>query len=136
MNGASQIRKIIPWILLVGIILINVTQVSPDVLQFGKGILDNLDQPGLWRGAKFARSRNFADYVLFLNKQIPEEALVVIPPDEEVMWTLANSPAMEFFLAPRTITNCTDLACGKAFLDQPDTYILIMGRDRFPGQQI
>lgn len=136
MNGASQFRKIISWILLVAITLMNVTQISQDVLQFGKGILENIDQPGLWRGAKFARSRNFADYVLFLNEQIPEEALVVIPPDEVTMWTLANSPAMEFFLAPRTITNCTDLACGETFLDQPDTYILIMGRDRFPGQQI
>jgi hypothetical protein len=136
MAGASRIRKILPWILLVAIILVNVTQISQDVLQFGKGILENIDQPGLWRGAKFARSRNFADFVIFLNQEIPEDAEVVLPPREAAMWTLANSPAMEFFLAPRSIRNCTDLACGAAFLDRENTYILIAGQEKFPGKGI
>lgn len=135
MTRKNTLRKILMGVLVL-IVLVNLSQVLPDVLQFGKGILENIHQPGLWRGARFARSRNFADYVLFLNEQVPEDAEVVLPPEEAAMWTLANTPAMEYFLSPRKIRNCTELACGKAFLDRSNTYILIMGQDRFPGKAI
>lgn len=121
---------------LVSLILLNLFFVVPDVLSFGKGIVQSLDKPGIWRGARFARSINFADYVLFLREQIPETGTVILPPEDVSMWTLANTPAMEFFLAPREIRNCRTLECGGGFIGADQTYILIMGLDRFPGAEI
>lgn len=121
---------------LVSLIFLNLSQIVPDVLSFGKGIVQSLDKPGVWRGARFARSKNFADYVLFLREQIPETGTVILPPEEVSMWTLANTPAMEFFLAPREIRNCQTLECGGSFIGADQTYILIMGLDRFPGTEI
>lgn len=121
---------------LVSLIFLNLFFIVPDVLSFGKGIVQSLDKPGIWRGARFARSINFADYVLFLREQIPETGTVILPPEDVSMWTLANTPAMEFFLAPREIRNCQTLECGGGFIGADQTYILIMGLDRFPGAEI
>jgi len=117
-------------------ILVNVFLASSDILLFGKGIAIHIDKHGLWRSARFARSNNFADYILFLREQIPEDARVVIPPEKAANWALTNSPHMQFFLAPREVKNCTTLDCGKAFLKQDNTYILIIGLDTFPGEEI
>jgi len=66
--------------LFIVLIVINLIYIMPDMGSFGLGILSNLDRTGTWRSAKFARSGNFADYVIFLRTEIPETGIVIIPP--------------------------------------------------------
>jgi hypothetical protein len=118
------------------LIVINLIYIVPDMGSFGLGILSNLNRTGTWRSAKFAKSKNFADYVMFLRAEIPETGIVVIPPEEVSMSTLSNTPAMQFFLNPREIKNCTTIDCGAHFIGRENTYILVMGLSQFPGEII
>lgn len=115
------------------LIFINLVLLVPEVGSFTLGIIRNINRDGMWRSAKFANSSNLADYLEFLKQEIPEDAVVIIPPEEVSSWALSDSPAMQFFLAPREIKNCTTIDCGTAFLDKENTYTLIMGLNRFPG---
>lgn len=118
------------------LIVINLIYIMPDMGSFGLGILSNLDRTGTWRGARFARSENFADYIMFLRAEIPDTGIVIIPPVEVSMWTLSNTHAMQFFLDPREIKNCTTIDCGAYYIGGENTYILIMGLSQFPGEII
>ncbi|MGB2964453.1 MAG: glycosyltransferase family 39 protein [Anaerolineales bacterium] len=129
-------KKIIVIGLLGVLIVINLTFLVPEMGSFGLGILSNLNRTGPWRSALFARSGNFADYVIFLRKEIPENGIVILPPEEVSMWALADTSTMQFFLAPREIRNCTTVDCGAQFVGKENTYILIMGLSRFPGNVI
>ncbi len=118
------------------LILINLVLLVPEVGSFSLGIIRNINHDGMWRSAKFANSSNLADYLEFLKQEIPEDAVVIIPPEEVSSWALSDSPAMQFFLAPREIKNCTTIDCGTASLDKENTYTLIMGLNQFPGDNI
>lgn len=128
-------KYLIPGLLIL-FILVNLVLVVPKMGSFGLGVLRNLDRNGLWRSARFAFSANYADYIKFLKEEIPGDALVVIPPEEVSIWGLADTPTMQFFLAPRRIHNCVTVDCGSEFIGRENTYILIMGLDRFPGAEI
>ena len=128
-------KHLIPG-LFVLLILVNLVVVVPEMGSFGLGILRNWDQPGPWRSARFAYSANFADYIEFLREEIPEDALVIIPPKNVTTWALADTPTMQFFLAHRRIINCITVDCGSVFIGRENTYILIMGLDRFPGAEV
>jgi hypothetical protein len=108
----------------------------PEVGTFNYAILQNLDQDGLWRSGKFAFSGNFSNFIDFLNDHIPEDAVVVIPPEEVSPWELSDSPTMQFFLAPREIRNCKEVSCGASFIGKDNTYIIVMGEETFPGSRI
>ncbi len=82
-------------------------------------------RPLAWRSARFYRGAAFADKVAALRAIIPPERLVVLPP-------LSTNPAlgrareMEWFLFPRRVTNCVEVAClrewasgGRAFVVGP-----------------
>jgi hypothetical protein len=137
MMGAFQKnKKFILMGLFIVLIVINLIYIVPDMGSFGLGILSNLNRTGTWRSAKFAKSSNFADYIIFLRTEIPETGIVVIPPEEVSMWTLSNRNSMQFFLNPREIKNCTTIDCGAYYLGQENTYVLIMGLGQFPGDII
>ena len=92
-----------------------------------------IGQPAAWRGANFSQGHKFADYILFLNQNIPENARVVLPPIDQASKALATTPFMQFFLAPRQVLNCNDLACAQN-LSRENTYILIV--NDFPGSGV
>ena len=129
------VKGLVPGIFIL-LILVNLSVVIPELGSFGLGILRNWDQTGLWRSARFASSENFANYIQFLEEEIPDDAIVIIPPKEVSTWALADTPTMQFFLAPRRIINCVTVDCGSDFIGRENTYILIMGLDRFPGAEI
>ena len=89
--------------------------------------------PAAWRGANFSQGHKFADYILFLNQYIPENARVVLPPIDQGAKALATTPIMQFFLAPRQVLNCNDQACAQN-LSRENTYILIV--NDFPGSGV
>jgi hypothetical protein len=65
------------------------------------------DAPALERSARLAYGNDFSDYVLFLRRTIPDDALVVIP------WSradpvLSEMSFMQYFLFPRRLTNCAE----------------------------
>jgi len=124
------------YIIIIALVLINAYVVVPGTLSFGKGIIADINMPGVWRSARFAASSNTADFILFLREQIPEDGRVVIPPGDVANRLLTNTPHMQFFLAPREVINCTSIDCGRMFLGQENTYILIVGMNTFPGPEI
>ena len=129
-------RKVI--ILSIVLILIAVFQ-SWGVLQVAREelpkIRGTIGQSSLWRSANFAQSQKFADYVSFLIENIPSDARVVLPPSEIGPWSLAMTPYMQFYLAPREVVNCASLStrCDVDF-QESTTFTLII--DEFPGQLI
>jgi hypothetical protein len=83
-------------------------------------------QSGLWRSANFSQNLRFANYVEFLNENIPQSARVVLPPKEYGPWAGTTTPFMQFFLAPRQVYNCVQppAACLADF-STANTYFLL-----------
>ncbi len=96
------------------------------------GVRKTLGMPALWRGANFSQGGKFADYTLFLNENIPATGRVVLPPAGYGPRALGTTPYMQFFLAPREVINCTDLACAQN-LSPENTYLLVV--EGFPGDE-
>ncbi|NMC13386.1 MAG: hypothetical protein GYA34_10955 [Chloroflexi bacterium] len=68
-------------------------------------------QSALWRSARFAQNRRFANFVLFVLQKTPADAVILLPPQSEATRALSTTPFMQFFLLPRRVINCTDLLC-------------------------
>jgi hypothetical protein len=100
---------------------------AQDLRQVRKAI----GQSGLWRSANFAQGQRFANYIRFLHENIPEDARVVLPPDQFAPQSLSTTPYMQFFLAPRLVINCTEADCLEG-LSTENTYVLAVRG--FPGQ--
>jgi hypothetical protein len=96
------------------------------------GVRLTLGMPALWRSAYFSQGKKFADYVLFLNENIPAQGRVVLPPIGYGPKFLGNTPIMQFFLAPRQVLNCTDKACAEK-LSPENTYLVAI--EDFPGEE-
>ncbi len=58
---------------------------------------------------------------------------MILPPIDQGAKALATTPYMQFFLAPRQVLNCNDLACAQN-LSRENTYILIV--NGFPGSEV
>jgi hypothetical protein len=97
-----------------------------------KGVRDTLGTPALWRSANFSQGARFADFVLFLNENIPAQGRVVLPPEGFGPRALGTTPFMQFFLAPRQVINCTDPDCAQ-HLSTENTYLLVV--ESFPGEE-
>ena len=93
-------------------------------------IRQNFARSALWRSAYFSQGRKFANYVEFLNQNIPEQRRVVLPPSEAGLKALGNTPFMQFFLAPRQVINCTDPQCVETL--SPENTVILVVND-FPG---
>jgi len=94
----------------------------PDVVS----IRSNLGRSSIWRGANFNQSGKVADFLVFLNQNIPENARVVLPTlgsDRKLLTT----PYMQFFLAPREVINCQNVDCLQTVVGA-NTYIVIVGQ--------
>jgi len=96
------------------------------------GVLGALGASALWRGANFSQGARVANYIQYLNTNIPIEGRVVLPPAEFGPKALATTPYMQFFQAPRQVINCTDLACAQN-LSTENTYLLVV--EDFPGEE-
>jgi hypothetical protein len=69
-----------------------------------------IGQSGQWRSAYFFQGGQFADFIKFIHLNTPENARVVLPPRDSGPSALSTTPLMQFFLAPRQVINCPDLA--------------------------
>lgn len=95
------------------------------------------DLSALERSAILSFGDSFAAYVQFLTDVIPEDATVVVPPDE-VDSALGHEGLMQYFLFPRRITNCprseSPEACIERMMEE-SAYFLAVG-DYPPGSTI
>ncbi len=96
-----------------------------------EGVRATLGMPALWRSAYFSQGKKFADYVLFLNENIPAQGRVVLPPTGYGPKFLGITPVMQFFLAPRQVLNCPDQECAER-LSPENTFIIVI--EDFPGE--
>ena len=101
------------------------------VYLFGKYVPDlisvrsNLGKSSAWRGANFNQSEKVADFIVFLNQNIPENARVVLPSlgsNRKILTT----PYMQLFLAPREVINCPNVECIQTISGE-NTFIVIIG---------
>ena len=124
------ISSLLPLLLLAGV-LIQGFLIIGSSLDDLKGVRATLGMPALWRDAYFSQGKKFADFVLFLNENIPAQGRVVLPPTGYGPKFLGITPVMQFFLAPRQVLNCTDQACAEK-LSPENTYLVAI--EDFPGE--
>ena len=74
-------------------------------LRYFRVIKTYRSESALERSAIISGGIEFADYMDFLRKTIPEDSKVILPPREPVQ-ALANIGYMQYFLMPREILNC------------------------------
>ncbi len=121
--------RIVLFLLSAGL-LIQAGYLLPGVGRSIGQIWNVLGKNALWRSAYFTQGKKFADYVVFLNENIPVGARVVLPPAVIDPKELSVSPLMQFFLMPRQVINCTELDCVQN-LSPAKTYVLVVGE--FPA---
>lgn len=94
------------------------------------------DSSSWTRSAQLSFGDRFTSYMDFLRTNIPKDARVVIPP-LSIDSTYGNQGIVQFFLFPRSIVNCPDVAleaeCLSTF-DGASTYFLYI--DGFPSQGV
>ena len=96
-----------------------------------------IGKPAVWRGVNFSANQNFANYVEFLNRTIPTNAEVVLPPDGTGPVQMGRTLYMQFFLAPRQVVNCTqDIEKCVGDLSTTGAYILVSRKDQFPQPEL
>ncbi len=91
-------------------------------------------RPLAWRSARFYRGERFANETAFLRAHIPVNALVVLPPTT-VDEALGRSVDMQWFLLPRKVTNCVEIACGTSWVQRGSAYVVFISNE-FPGDQV
>jgi len=96
-----------------------------------------IGKPAVWRGVNFSVNQNFANYIEFLNKTIPADAEVILPPVGVVPVQMGQTLYMQFFLAPRQVANCAqEVEECVGDLSTTGTYILVTQKDRFPPPEL
>ena len=116
--------KLITGLLVLGVFIqstILTLSIASDLFQISRVI----GQHALWRSAFFFHGQRFADFVSFLNENIPVQTRVVLlPTTEGKNKILSITPYMQFYLSPRQVINCQDLNC-LSNISPDNTYILI-----------
>jgi hypothetical protein len=112
--------------LLAAVILIQILPGLPRTADLIHQIVKTIGQPAVWRGANFF-GQEFADLVAYFHREVPEDAVVVLPPRGIGPDALTTTQYMQYFLYPRTIVNCSGeyAACIWAFLDEPGHAVVI-----------
>lgn len=129
--------SIIVLLLLVGLIY-QVWALFPQVMVDLTRIRKDLGQSGLWRSANYSQNQKFANYIKFLNENIPRDARVILPVrhDEDLCCGATSTPFMQFFLAPREVLNCLQpLEVCIAELSDGRTYFLVLDSDAIQRSQ-
>ena len=58
-----------------------------------------------WRSASIHLGDDYANYIEFVKANVPEDALVIIPKEDQV-WNFGNVGLMQYHLYPRKIADC------------------------------
>jgi hypothetical protein len=106
-------------------------QVSPGIARFVR----LQDRPAWERSAVGLNGEEFAAYIGFLRRQIPEDGKVILPPRLPVQ-AVAHVGLMQYYLFPREIHNCgihEVVACVER-VTGPTTYLLAVGD--FPPREL
>jgi len=119
-------------------------RVNPSLVILGLGVISQLwilfgnNLPGLaqkiwdaragsavWRSASIHLGEDYANYIEFVKDNVPENALVIIPKEEQV-WNFGNVGLMQYHLYPRKIADCpiSTLEACILNLKGSNTYIL------------
>jgi len=95
-------------------------------------VVKTIGQSTAWRSANYGYSKNLADFVLFLQRNIPGEAKVLWPPQESGS-RLPGATFMQVLLYPRTLLQCPTSGCGDISTDE-GTFFVVAGD--FPEGEI
>ncbi|NIM96113.1 MAG: hypothetical protein GTO18_20630 [Anaerolineales bacterium] len=93
------------------------------------------DMSAVQKSAFMTWSEEFSEYVLFLQEVIPEDARVILPPNNYAP-PIDNVGYMQYFLIPREIHNCgpDEIEACVLRVSGSDTYILSIGD--FPPREL
>jgi hypothetical protein len=130
----STLLEFSSFIILLAAILYHSWILIPQVITDLGRVRKDFAQSGLWRSANFSQNLRFANYVKFLNENIPESARVILPAKEYGPWAGTTTPFMQFFLAPRQVYNCVQspAACLDDF-GTANTYFLLFDVEAVQG---
>lgn len=95
-----------------------------------------IGQSRLWRSANYAHSQRFAEFVVFLNETVPQDAQVVLPPVGSGPRLFGHTSYMQYFLQPRVAFNCTGASaeCQQRFAEG-SSYVLVADPEFFPNDE-
>lgn len=129
----SQLRRGLNWtrtnasILILSLIVISqmmilISSVIPDLVQ---KIWQARTGSAKWRSASIHLGDDYANYIEFVKTNTPEDALVIIPKEDQV-WNFGNVGLMQYHLYPRRIADCPIDSLDECILNLrgTDTYIL------------
>ncbi len=112
--GRAAFALLALGLLLVQLALI-VRQAAPELAR----IRQDAGKAGLWRSANFTFNLEIADYLAWINHQVPADVPILVGADTGPE-TLSKPAALQVFLYPRRVYNCPGdgyLACLEAALD-------------------
>ena len=101
--------------------------------QFRNKFLGNRNLDGFARSADASYGGDFAAYISFLRTSIPEQAIVLVPPDPAHSYPINDLFLMQYLLFPRQVETCPS-DC-RAYIIEPGTFILTE-QDFPPAEQV
>jgi hypothetical protein len=116
---------------LAGAVALQLVLFSGDVAAWGRRLWGMRGMPPIQRAALQVWDASFAGYVMFLRRETPAHAKIIIPPHTGPL-PANNVGLMQYFLFPREIHNCgpAEIPACVERAKGPDTYLLRV--DDFP----
>ena len=129
-SNIERLAGIMVLFLLVGGLAFQIFGISQYLeKQFNNKTLANQKLNAFLRSGDASFGSEFASYLQFLRDQIPEDASVVIPPDQGSQYFLNDLYLMQYFLFPRRIITCQQKCDDQLLI--PNTFFI--SQDKFPS---
>ncbi len=131
---ANGFRRTLPFLLTLSILIQLGLSFSHIILPLQARLRTVSGSPILERSARLSFGDTFFEYVEFVKMNVPESGRVVLPP-VSIDSTYGNQGIMQFFLFPRSTTNCPDAIlveeCLQTFRGESTYFLYIEG---FPAE--
>jgi len=89
-----------------------------------------------WRSASVHLGEDYANYIEFVKDNSPEDALIIIPKEEQV-WNFGNVGLMQYHLYPRRIADCPTDTFEECILNLRGTNTFILApTSTFPSRDL
>lgn len=135
--GTRKWPQVLGSLLLIVTILYQLIQVIRiEILPLAKLVVQRHRANATERSALFFAGKEFSEFIIFVNENVPPEAVVFIPRFEQDE-LFGHEGIMEFFLFPRKVENCSpNILVEECILNLhgPNKYILAI--ENFPPRSV
>jgi hypothetical protein len=131
----SMLRQ--KWLILVfiSVIAIQLYLLVTFIISAGHQVWLMRDMSPIQKSAMMTWTKEFSDYIGFLNNVIPEDAKVIIPPNNSGL-PLDNVGYIQYLLFPRDIHNCGQNEIEACILRVTGSNTYILANSNFPPKEL